>query len=184
MEKGQKGMKWRWGGWLGEHGKFESGEGRNRGSKGDAPNISDRTASCIHLCKWGGRQLKIFYPAMQSNPWEWVVVIILGLVQGTQKIQSLCPPVNMALSDAVCPWILWAPRCRQQGMTHRAAEGSGRSTGQLPQGGGVERPSVGRSRSWGGEGKEPGRMRTLMLGKIQKKKKRKSGECKEKAQLR
>lgn len=58
MEKGQKGMKWRWGGWLGEHGKFESGEGRNRGSKGDAPNISDRTASCIHLCKWGGEAAK------------------------------------------------------------------------------------------------------------------------------
>lgn len=37
---------------------------------------------------------------------------------------------------------------------------------------------MGRSRSWGGEGKEPGRMRTLMLGKIQKKKKRKVGNAK------
>lgn len=103
----------------------------------------------------GGRQLKIFYPAIQSNPWEWVVVIILGLVQGTQKIQSLCPPVNMALSDAVCPWILWAPRCRQQGMTHRAAEGSGRSTGQL------RREEGWRGPRWAGAGVGVGKGKNL-----------------------
>lgn len=78
--------------------------------------------------------------------------------------------MNMALSNAECvPGSPGPPDTESKGVPHRTVEGAGRALGPglLQQEG-----RRGRGGARGGEGKEWGRMRTITLGKIQKKKKR------------